>query len=174
MGLAFTMTQPTPDQMANFEGIAGAHTVGASDGGPGLPFLGWSTVGGDLRISHFVGLHGLQVLPLMAIALAAFVTSPVRQRAVLHGAGVSYALLIVDLICSGLGWRVDCVTPHSDVAPVGRAGGRGIRYGRGRPAPRPSVTRLWSRGLPAARMTKSHRTRSRGMFHSSSSKRRCQ
>lgn len=102
MGLAFTMTQPTPDQLANFEGIAGAHTVGASDGGPGLPFLGWSTVGGDLRISHFVGLHGLQVLPLMAIALAAFVTSPVRQRAVLHGAGVTYALLIMVLYVQAL------------------------------------------------------------------------
>ena len=65
MGLAYLMTWPTANQLANYQGIAGAHAVGVSDGGPGLPFLGWSTVAGDLRVGHFFGLHSIQVAAIL-------------------------------------------------------------------------------------------------------------
>jgi len=71
MGVGPLMTMPTPEQLAAQHGKPGrmphmgAHTVGAPDGGPGMPVTGWSADHGDLRIAHFIGLHGMQVLLLV-------------------------------------------------------------------------------------------------------------
>lgn len=46
-----------------------SHSVGARDGGKGLPFVNWSTVAGDLRVAHFFGLHAIQAIPLFALAM---------------------------------------------------------------------------------------------------------
>ncbi|MBC8754305.1 hypothetical protein H2O64_06455 [Kordia sp. YSTF-M3] len=47
-----------------------SHNVGVADGGEGLPLVNWSTVAGDLRIAHFFGLHGIQIIPLFAFILS--------------------------------------------------------------------------------------------------------
>lgn len=74
MALAFLMTGPTSEQLSNFQGIAGSHSVGTTDGGPGIPFLGWSVIGGDLRVGHFFGLHSIQIAMLLLIAQFALPT----------------------------------------------------------------------------------------------------
>ncbi|MBP6694113.1 MAG: hypothetical protein KA161_03235 [Saprospiraceae bacterium] len=42
------------------------HSVGALNDNSNLFVLGWSKTEGDLRISHFMGMHALQVLPVLS------------------------------------------------------------------------------------------------------------
>lgn len=64
-GLMIRMTpeQSAAARMTHSVQTVGSHTVGAPDGGPGIAGVGWSTQHGDLRVPHFFGLHGLQIIP---------------------------------------------------------------------------------------------------------------
>jgi hypothetical protein len=61
-----------PDANGGQVTLLGGHgSAGAADG-RGMPVTDWSTTGGDLRVPHFVGLHGIHVLLAVAF-LAAYV-----------------------------------------------------------------------------------------------------
>lgn len=64
--------------------------------GRGCPCSSWSTSGGDLRIPHFVGIHAIQALPLIAGLAALARRYPVQssdlvRRRLVRTAVVGYA-----------------------------------------------------------------------------------
>jgi len=101
------MTRPTTAQIdaARATGrmvVAGAHTVGAPDGGPGLPGTGWSVEHGDLRIPHFFGLHAMQILPLLALAVRRRRPDETARVRVMFVATASYVSLFAILLWQAL------------------------------------------------------------------------
>ena len=101
------MTRPTAAQLANARAgglmtTAGAHSVGGVDGGPGVPVTGWSREHGDVRVPHFIGLHAVQALALIAIGLRRWRRpETIRVRALL-AAAASYASLFFVLLVEAL------------------------------------------------------------------------
>ncbi|ATB33662.1 hypothetical protein [Melittangium boletus] len=108
MGLGFFMTMPHGEQPMGLEAGQtplenGGHSFGGRDGGPGLPLVGWSTTVGDMRPAHFLGLHGMQVLPLLAALLARRRSrSEAWSLAVIRASGVAYGGLTLVLALQAL------------------------------------------------------------------------
>ncbi len=95
-----TTARPPPARLV--DGF-GSHSVGVEDGGAGLPVTGWSTEGGDLRIGHFLGVHALQAIPLIALGLVLLA----RRFPALRPEGPRTALVFVGTASyAGLMWLV--------------------------------------------------------------------
>jgi hypothetical protein len=97
--------------LGSLEGTAmianAAHTVGAPDGGPGLPLVNWSTRAGDLRVAHFLAFHALQLLPLAGDGLSRYKAgwTRARQVACVFALALLYAAVVSLIFRQALGGR---------------------------------------------------------------------
>jgi hypothetical protein len=101
---AIIMILPEAAQEFITEVEVNGHTIGFVTGGPGIPWLGWSTVAGDLRAAHFVGLHALQVVPLLGWAVSRYFgkLGVRRQQELIWNGSLTYFAVITLLTWQAL------------------------------------------------------------------------
>lgn len=110
MVIAFAMTMPGFDGPITMNSlgmpIPTGHAVGAPEDGPGFGLMGWSLLGGDLRVSHFVGLHAMQIIPLLAWSFSTMANHSnaiaVMGRNLVRGLSVSYGIVVATLLLQAL------------------------------------------------------------------------
>jgi len=86
----------------SFEGFAMGsrlnHSVGALNDNSNLFIIGWSKTVGDLRVSHFIGMHALQVLPILSYYV-------LKNTKLTIGLSVIYGLLALVALIQALQGR---------------------------------------------------------------------
>jgi len=118
------MTRPTETQLADARAgarmmVAGAHSVGGPDGGPGLPVTGWSREHGDVRVPHFIGLHALQALALVAVVVSRWRRPEAAKVKTIFAAAASYTSLFLLLLGGALRGRSVVAPDTTMIAALG-------------------------------------------------------
>lgn len=90
-------------QIPEAMGLPPGHWIGGTrSDAAGLPLVGWSTDGGDLRVPHFFATHLMQALPVLGW-LADRLAPAVAGRIVWSGAAFQLALIVGTFIQAVLG-----------------------------------------------------------------------
>jgi len=88
LALGFILAGWLGGQTGSAIGANGGPFVGVDPtAGPFMPLTGWSLSGGDYRISHFLGVHAMQAVPIAALILMAVLPSSVVAALTLLLAG---------------------------------------------------------------------------------------
>jgi hypothetical protein len=84
----------------SFEGFAMgsrlSHSVGALNDNSNWFIVGWSKTVGDLRVAHFIGMHALQVLPILSYYV-------LKNTKLTIGLSIIYGLLALFTLVQALG-----------------------------------------------------------------------
>jgi hypothetical protein len=109
MPFAFTMPQPSKTQLqeiiknkSQIGLIVGSHTVNEKDPSQTYPLTGWAKTGGDLRIAHFLGLHAIQILPILAFLLNGINLSIQNRKRILSTTGFLYFIIVILTLAQAL------------------------------------------------------------------------
>lgn len=93
--LSTVLTLITAGALSSMEG----HFIGTPPAGAAtIPFFGWSAAVGDLRPAHFLALHAMQAIPLLAWA----VRGRAKARGLITGGAVIYTALTLALFVQAL------------------------------------------------------------------------
>lgn len=97
VGWSFVVAAPLTIFTAATLSVMGSHWIGGDQtDATGLPFLHWSTTGGDLRPSHFFALHIMQIVPAAALTGSQRLTLAVGRGVVLAALG-TYVLALAGI-----------------------------------------------------------------------------
>jgi hypothetical protein len=100
LALTFPLTLLTAGTMAQM----GSHFVGGSGAVLGaIPFMGWATDRGDLRVAHFFATHALHAIPLAGLAIAAI--GGRQSRVAVWLAALCYGAFVVAIFLQAMAGR---------------------------------------------------------------------
>lgn len=83
-------------------GAINSHNVGGEMGGEGLEFINWSMHYGDLRISHFIGIHALQIIPFFGFIISKIIRHHSHRLIAINMFSLIYFLLVAFLLAQAL------------------------------------------------------------------------
>lgn len=93
LGAVLTLATASALAAGAFASEIGHWIGGVRSDASGLPLLGWSTTGGDLRAAHFFATHLMQALPVAGLLADRF--RPAAARGIVFGAAALGTFVVV-------------------------------------------------------------------------------